>query len=82
MTKQTEAAQKTSRTKRKTKIEKVIALLRRKQGATLDELVKATGWQPHTVRASLTGLRHKGHTIKRGKRDEATCYTIDVPASA
>jgi len=82
MTRNTDRTQKTPRPKRETKIEKVIALLRRKQGATLDELTRVTGWQPHTVRASLTGLKHKGHAIRRGKRDEATCYSIDVPASA
>jgi hypothetical protein len=82
MTKNTDRAREVSGPKRKTKIEKVVALLCRKQGATLGELVKATGWQPHTVRASLTGLKHKGHSITRNKRDEATCYSIDVPASA
>jgi DNA-binding IclR family transcriptional regulator len=82
MTKKTDRTRPTSRPRRKTKIDKVITLLRRKQGATLGELVKVTGWQPHTVRASLTGLKHKGHAIRRDKRDEATCYSIDVPASA
>jgi hypothetical protein len=28
----------------------VIALLRRPEGATIDEVRAATGWQPHTVR--------------------------------
>jgi hypothetical protein len=42
------------------KIAAVIALLQRKQGATLDEMVSATGWQPHTTRAALTGLKKKG----------------------
>ncbi len=61
---------------RETKIGKVIALLERKDGATLDEMVTATGWQPHTTRAALTGLRKKGRTIERDKRDDATCYRI------
>lgn len=61
---------------RPTRIAMVIDLLRREQGATLDELVSATGWQPHSTRAVLTGLRKKGHTIARSKRDDATCYRI------
>jgi hypothetical protein len=58
------------------KTELVLGLLRRPEGATLAELVAATGWLPHTTRAALTGLRKKGHAIIRDKRDEATCYRI------
>jgi hypothetical protein len=58
----------------------VLDLLRRPTGATLAELVAATGWLPHTTRAALTGLRKKGHAIARGKRDDVTCYTIEVAA--
>ena len=58
------------------KISQVIALLRRSEGATLAEMVEATGWQPHTTRAALTGLKKKGHAIERTKRDDATCYHI------
>jgi hypothetical protein len=58
----------------------VIALLRREQGATLTEMVEATGWLPHTTRAALTGLRKKGHAIAKGKRGDVTCYTIVAAA--
>ena len=54
----------------------VIALLQRDTGATLPELIAATGWLPHTTRAALTGLRKKGHAIDKSKRDGATCYRI------
>jgi hypothetical protein len=37
----------------------VIALLRRPTGATLDDLVAATGWQRHTVRGVLSGALKK-----------------------
>lgn len=58
------------------KIGMVAELLRREGGATLTELVAATGWQPHTTRAALTGLRKKGHAIERGTRDGNTHYSI------
>jgi DNA-binding IclR family transcriptional regulator len=54
----------------------VLGLLQREEGATLAELVAATGWQPHTTRAALTGLRHKGHLIEKWQRDGATTYRI------
>jgi hypothetical protein len=58
------------------KIAKVIALLQRDEGATLDDIEAATGWQKHTVRASLTGLKKKGHSIEKTTRDDVTCYRI------
>ena len=62
------------------KIGKVLALLRRSEGATLGEMVEATGWLPHTTRAALTGLKKKGHAIDKSKRDEVTCYRIVAEA--
>ena len=59
-----------------TKTKMVIDLLWREQGATIGELIAATGWLPHTTRAALTGLRKKGHVIGKTKRNDATCYTI------
>ena len=50
-----------------TKIETILKLLRRSNGASIAQLQKATGWQPHSVRAALTGLRKKGHNIERDK---------------
>jgi hypothetical protein len=37
----------------------LVDLLRRKQGATLTEVVKATGWQPHSVRGAICGTLKK-----------------------
>ena len=61
---------------RTSKIAGVLALLGRDEGATLAELVTATGWLPHTTRAALTGLRKKGHVLARSKRDASTCYRL------
>ena len=59
-----------------TKIDQVLGLLRRGEGATLAELVATTAWLPHTTRAALTGLRKKGHVLAKDKRGEVTCYRI------
>ena len=61
--------------KRPTKAETVLTLLRRAEGATLDELVAAIGWLPHTTRTAMTGLRKKGHQITRTKVDGVSRYT-------
>lgn len=62
--------------KRVTKISQMVALLQSDGGATLEQLAKTTGWQPHTARAALTGLKKKGHAIERGERDGTSVYRI------
>ena len=57
------------------KIGRVLALLRQPGGATLDQMVEATGWLPHTTRAALTGLTKKGHTIERSREDGVSRYS-------
>ena len=62
-----------------TKIAQVIELLQRSDGATLAELVAATGWLPHTTRAALTGLRKRGYAVGIDRADKArgSVYRID-----
>jgi hypothetical protein len=59
-----------------TKIAQVLDLLQRDQGARLDELTSMTGWLPHTARAALTGLRHRGFAVRleRGAEGVASVY--------
>ena len=61
----------------------VTEMLGAKGGATLDALVNATGWLPHTTRAALTGLRKRGFSIERTREaGEASMYRIAwTPAS-
>ncbi len=60
----------------------VISLLSRAKGATLDQLVEATGWLPHTTRAALTGLRKKGHPLAKSKNASGqTIYRIETVGS-
>lgn len=70
-----EAPAQSPKPKRQTKSAAVISLLQRPEGATLAELIEATGWQPHTTRAALTGLK-KGFSIEKSKRRDVTCYHI------
>lgn len=37
----------------------IIARLRSGEGATLSSLVELTGWQPHTVRGTISGVLRK-----------------------
>ena len=60
-----------------TKQARVITLLGRDTGATLNELIAATGWLPHTTRAALTGLRHKGFVLARDRHSRSTqCHLL------
>lgn len=58
------------------KIAMVTRLLECSEGASLDEMVAATGWLPHTTPAALTGLKKKGHVISKAKVAEVTRYSI------
>lgn len=58
------------------KSEMVLTLLAREDGAAPAELIDATGWLPHTMRAALTGLRKKGHAIERGRRGDLNVYRL------
>jgi hypothetical protein len=66
-----------SMTIKTTKQDAVIKLLQRRQGATVEQIQQVSNWQPHSVRAALTGLRKKGHGIARGTNAKGvTVYKI------
>jgi hypothetical protein len=47
-----------------TKQAQLVAMLKRAEGATLAEIVQASGWQPHTVRGALAGALKKRLGLK------------------
>ncbi len=51
---------------------------RSEEGASLDELTTATGWQPHSCRAFLTGLRKKAGRSNGQKREDGTTICVGV----
>ena len=69
---------------RRSKQEGVIAMLRRPEGATVDEVVSATGWQRHTVRGVFSGTLKKklGLTLASAKEERGRVYRIAEPPSA
>jgi len=64
------------------KIVRLLGLLRGGTGASLEEMCEATGWQAHSVRAALTGLRKRGHAIERYVEGNTTLWRIGEPAAA
>jgi hypothetical protein len=64
-----------------TKSAAVMKLLSRDKGATMGEMEKATGWQPHSCRAFLTGLRKKSRLAKEQRSDGKLAYRIEAAPS-
>lgn len=62
----------TSTEPRLTKRDQVFNLIAANSGASIDELTTATGWQPHSVRAVISGLRKRGYDILPAKQDDGT----------
>ena len=61
-----------------TKSERITMLLRRAKGASIAEIVGATGWQHHSIRGFISGtvVKRKGLTIASDKTDGERRYRI------
>lgn len=70
------------RTAKKAKSSVVERLLERKDGATVEAMCEATGWQSHSCRAFLTGLRKKGREVVRYKNDKGESIYKMTPLEA
>jgi len=66
------AARKRSGVREGSKTAKVLDLVKRPGGSTLKELMKATGWQPHSVRGFLSGsvAKKMGLTVISEKAED------------
>jgi hypothetical protein len=71
-------AQKSATESRSNKKAEVIAMMKRAKGVTLAEIVKATGWQKHTVRGFVSILGSKGGQKIESSKNAAgeRCYHI------
>ncbi|RYE71719.1 MAG: DUF3489 domain-containing protein [Oxalobacteraceae bacterium] len=67
----------------KSKKDQLVDLLRTKGGANVKQISEALGWQPHTVRAALTGLRKANVAVEKmpAREGELSCYRISTKRS-
>jgi hypothetical protein len=72
----------TSKPPRQTKAALLRARLTEPGGVSLAALIEATGWQAHTLRAAMSGLRKEGLTLTRRREGENTIYAIDPVGTA
>ena len=63
------------------KLDRLLGMVSTDEGATLDELIGATGWLPHTARAALTGLRKRGYDVRLVRGETAAAYRVAAPAA-
>jgi hypothetical protein len=79
-TQTTTASSKTGTTppsKPPSKLDTLEKLLKRRNGATITEMMAATGWQQHSVRGALAGaMKKRGHAIASEKLDGTRRYRI------
>ena len=62
--------------RQRSKQTKILTLLQRSKGATIIELRKVTGWQPHSVRAAISRLRKSGITVERNIAKGKSRYVV------
>ena len=71
-------------TNKQSKSATVTRMLSRGNGATVAEIMKATGWKEHSCRAFLTGVRKTKTLLKEQRPDGCTAYRLEgvQPAGA
>lgn len=63
--------------KNHSKTDQVLHLLGKPKGASIPDLMKATGWQAHSIRGFMSGnLKRKGHVIESEKTGDVRRYRI------
>jgi hypothetical protein len=56
----------------------VLQMLSNPGGTTLEALIVATGWLPHTTRAALSGLRKRGFAIERFRQQGSEVWNYMI----
>lgn len=66
------------------KADALVALLSRSRGATLDDMMAATGWQAHSVRGFISGTLKKklGRTVTSEKTPKGRVYRLTPGVAA
>lgn len=59
---------------RPTRQQQLTKMLNRKSGASIAQIQKAFGWQPHTARAAISMLRTGGTAIERTDTGKGPVY--------
>lgn len=63
------------------KLDQLETMILRKNGASIAEMMKATGWQSHSVRGALAGaMKKRGLTITSDKADGVRRYRCEKAA--
>jgi hypothetical protein len=72
------SASRSGRGARITKTDQIIALLKKSSGASLKAIMRATGWQAHSVRGFISGKLGKqmGLRVKSAERDGERVYSL------
>ncbi|MXO63937.1 DUF3489 domain-containing protein [Qipengyuania oceanensis] len=64
-----------------TRLDQLQELITREGGASISEMVEATGWQQHSVRGALAGaLKKRGLAITSEKIEGVRRYQATAPA--
>ncbi len=58
----------------------LLHMLRAADGALLCALMQATGWQAHSIRSAMSGLRKAGHVILASGSADGTLYRLRAAA--
>ena len=61
---------------KRTRREQLAKLLGRKSGASLAQIQRCFGWQPHTARAAISTLKKSGAPVERTMTDKGSVYSI------
>lgn len=63
------------------KAHRLVELLKIGTGASLEDMIEATGWQSHTVRAAMTGLRKRGYVVERKVEGTTSVWSLEEPGA-